>query len=164
MVRHASALTPDEVATTMQVNFHAPVQLTLALLPGMLERGRGTIVNVSSMGGRLGIPREAAYCASKFALCGLERGARHRPLEHPDPGEADRAGPGRHRHLGPARHRARRLRRREGRRADEVARGIADAIDSDEFEHYLPDLRDVALYKANHIDEYLKLSVETLGG
>jgi hypothetical protein len=48
--------------------------------------------------------------------------------------------------------------------ADEVARGIAAAIESDGFEHYLPDLREVALYKANHIDEYLKLSVETLGG
>jgi short-subunit dehydrogenase len=36
----------------------------------MLERRSGTIVNVSSLGGRLGIPTEAAYCGSKFALAG----------------------------------------------------------------------------------------------
>ena len=44
--------------------------ITLALLPRMLERRSGTIVNVSSIGGRLGIAPEAAYCASKFALAG----------------------------------------------------------------------------------------------
>ena len=44
--------------------------MTLAVLPRMLERGTGTIVNVSSVGGRLGIFHECAYSASKFALCG----------------------------------------------------------------------------------------------
>ena len=68
--RHATRLSYAEVQQVMTVNFLAPVRMTLALLPRMLERGTGTIVNVSSMGGRLGIGREAAYCASKFALCG----------------------------------------------------------------------------------------------
>jgi short-subunit dehydrogenase len=63
-------LTKDEVDTVMRVNFTSPVRMTLALLPHWLERGSGCVVNVSSLGGRLGIAHEAAYCASKFALCG----------------------------------------------------------------------------------------------
>ena len=63
-------LTPDDVARVMDVNFHAPVRMTLALLPGWLARGTGCVVNVSSLGGRIPIAQEAAYCASKYALCG----------------------------------------------------------------------------------------------
>ena len=63
-------LTPALVEETMRVNFHSPVRMTLAVLPLMLARRSGLIVNVSSMGGRLGIANEAAYCASKFAMCG----------------------------------------------------------------------------------------------
>ena len=69
-VRPVTRATPEEVERVMDVNFHAPVRLALAVLPRMLERGSGTIMNVSSLGGRLGIPRESAYCASKFAMCG----------------------------------------------------------------------------------------------
>src|SRR4029078_13438860 len=58
------------VEHVMAVNYFAPARMTLALLPRMLERDRGAIVNVSSLGVRLGIAHEAAYCASKFALCG----------------------------------------------------------------------------------------------
>ena len=64
-------LTKEEVDTVMRVNFTSPVRMTMALLPKWLERGRGCVVNVSSLGGRLGIAHEAAYCASKFALCGF---------------------------------------------------------------------------------------------
>ena len=68
--RSVIALDPGEAEDVMRVNFFAPMRLTLALLPRMLARGSGMIVNVSSVGGRLGIIHEAAYCASKFALCG----------------------------------------------------------------------------------------------
>ena len=68
--RPVAQLDPAEVETVMQVNFFAPMRLTLAVLPRMLQRGSGMIVNVSSVGGRLGIIHETAYCASKFALCG----------------------------------------------------------------------------------------------
>ncbi len=63
-------LTPADVAHVMDVDFHSPVRMGMAVLPRMLERGSGEIVNVSSLGGRLGIAHEAAYCAAKFALCG----------------------------------------------------------------------------------------------
>jgi short-subunit dehydrogenase len=69
-------LTPEDVDVTMQTNFFSPVRMGMALLPRMLERGTGLIVNVSSMGGRLGILHEAAYSASKFALCGWSESMR----------------------------------------------------------------------------------------
>jgi short-subunit dehydrogenase len=53
---------------TFDVNFFAPVAATLAVLPAMLERGSGTIVNVSSDGGRLPSPGPGAYPSSKAAL------------------------------------------------------------------------------------------------
>jgi short-subunit dehydrogenase len=53
---------------TMQLNYFAPVQLMLKLLPGMRFRGFGTIVNVSSIGVLTRVPRFGAYIASKAAL------------------------------------------------------------------------------------------------
>ena len=64
-------LTDDLVDETMRINFTSPVRMTLALLGAMLERGRGLTAFVSSVGGRIGIAHEAAYCASKFALAGF---------------------------------------------------------------------------------------------
>jgi len=66
--RHAALLRIDEVERVMALNYLSPVRLTLALLPGMLARGEGRIVNVSSVAARLGPPREGAYAASKAAL------------------------------------------------------------------------------------------------
>ena len=63
-------LTMNDVEATMRVNFLSPAQLTLALLPHMIARQQGLIINVSSMGGRIPIPNESAYNASKFALAG----------------------------------------------------------------------------------------------
>src|SRR5436190_2065791 len=63
-------LSKQEVDDVMRINFTSPVRMSLALLPRWLERDRGCVVNVSSMGGRIGIAHEAAYCASKFALSG----------------------------------------------------------------------------------------------
>jgi short-subunit dehydrogenase len=70
MRKTVQTLTADDIDETMRTNFLSPVRMGMALLPRWLERGDGVIVNVSSMGGRLGIVHEAAYCASKFALCG----------------------------------------------------------------------------------------------
>src|SRR5262245_10142993 len=64
-------LTAADIAHVMDVNFHSPVRMGQALLPRMLARRSGMIVNVASMGGRIGIVHEAAYCAAKFAMCGF---------------------------------------------------------------------------------------------
>lgn len=58
---------------TFALNAMAPFQLCRALVPHFLERGRGIIVNVASVGGLIGIPNRAAYCASKAALISLTR-------------------------------------------------------------------------------------------
>ena len=66
--RHVSRLDPDTVAAVMNINYLSPVRLTLALLPQMLERDSGRIVNVSSVAATLSSPGESAYDASKAAL------------------------------------------------------------------------------------------------
>lgn len=53
---------------TLDTNFFATVAGTLAVLPGMLRRGEGSILNVSSDQGRAPSPWSAAYCASKAAV------------------------------------------------------------------------------------------------
>ena len=52
----------------LAVNVRAPLLLIAALVPGMIERGHGSIVNLSSVSGLVGTPRRAAYAASKGAL------------------------------------------------------------------------------------------------
>ena len=66
--RRMPDLTVAELDGVMRINFYAPVVLTGALLPGMVERGHGRIVNVSSMGTRSAALRVGAYAASKAAL------------------------------------------------------------------------------------------------
>ena len=56
---------PDRVDRMMQVNVAALTQLTRGLLPGMIERAHGAILNVSSSAGFLPIPNFAVYAASK---------------------------------------------------------------------------------------------------
>ena len=70
MRRPVQRLSPEVVEDVMRTNFFSPVALSLAVLPRMLERDRGVIVNVGSLAGRVGSPREAAYAASKYALHG----------------------------------------------------------------------------------------------
>jgi short-subunit dehydrogenase len=55
----------------MRVNYFAAVRAIRTVLPGMIARHRGHIVNVASVVGRIGAPFEAAYAATKFALVGL---------------------------------------------------------------------------------------------
>src|SRR5262249_62329017 len=51
-----------------ETNFFGLVRLTQLVLPGMRRRGRGRILNVSSMGGRITLPGGAFYHASKYAV------------------------------------------------------------------------------------------------
>jgi len=120
----------------------------------MLARGAGTIVNVSSVGGRLGIIHEAAYSASKFALCGwsesmavdlhgtgvsvklIEPGPIDTEIwDLPDNEDPLYQGP----KVPP----------------ELVADGIIDALASDRFEHYLPDMKEVVDGKNADIDAFI---------
>jgi uncharacterized protein len=60
----------ENVRQTMDVNFDAVVRLTEALLPALRASAPSSVVNVSSVAGRVGRPRNSAYAASKFALAG----------------------------------------------------------------------------------------------
>jgi NAD(P)-dependent dehydrogenase (short-subunit alcohol dehydrogenase family) len=60
----------------MAVHFWGPLHTILAAIPEMRRRGGGRIVNISSIGGKIGVPHLAPYCASKFALTGLSDSVR----------------------------------------------------------------------------------------
>jgi short-subunit dehydrogenase len=55
----------------LRVNFLGTLYWTKALLPGMVARRRGWLVFMASVGGKIGVPEESAYAASKFATVGL---------------------------------------------------------------------------------------------
>ncbi len=66
-------LTIDEVKAQFETNLFAVLRMCQAVLPHMRERQWGTIVNVGSVAGHIGIPGGGAYSASKFALAGLSK-------------------------------------------------------------------------------------------
>src|SRR6201987_4045616 len=152
--RPVAALAPAEVEDVMRVNFLAPMRLTLAVLPRMLERGHGVIVNVSSVGGRLGIIHEAAYCASKFALCGwseslavdLHGSGVVVKLIEPGPVDTeiwDQPGSEQPPYQGPK------------LAAEEEADGIIAALAGEGFEHYVPDVKAVVDAKNADLDAFI---------
>ncbi|HSS08286.1 MAG TPA: SDR family oxidoreductase [Acidimicrobiales bacterium] len=157
--REITVLTPEEVEHVMRVNFLGPARMTLAVLPRMLARDAGTIVNVSSVGGRLGIIHEAAYSASKFALCGwsesmavdlhgtgvsvklIEPGPIDTEIwDLPDNEDPLYQGP----KVPP----------------ELVADGIIEALKSEKFEHYLPDLKPVVDGKNADIDAFIAATAQ----
>jgi short-subunit dehydrogenase len=60
--------TGAELAQIVAVNLTAPILLTRAVLPYLRRRGAGAIVNVASLAGRVPLPHEATYSATKFGL------------------------------------------------------------------------------------------------
>jgi short-subunit dehydrogenase len=156
-------LTPSDVAHVMDVNFHAPVRMALALLPNWLERDAGCVVNVSSLGGRLPIAHEAAYCASKYALCGWSEvmavdlagtGVEVKLMlpgpidteiwDQPDNDPAPFTGP-----LVPA---------------VDCAAAIVDGIEDDGFEYYVPaefpgggKQHDIVVNKTGDVDAFVRM-------
>jgi len=155
MRRHTTKLDADTLDWVMRVNFTAPVRMTMALLPRMLERGSGMIVNVSSVAGRLGNANEAAYSASKFALCGWseaiavdlwDTGIKVR-LVNPGPIDTeiwdlpDNDEP---------------LMDVPKVSAEDMADAIAKAMEGDAFETYFPDMRSIIEMKTSDLDSFLQ--------
>jgi short-subunit dehydrogenase len=58
----------------MDVMFWGTVHPTLAVLPQMISHGQGRIVNITSIGGRVGVPHLVPYCCAKFACAGFSEG------------------------------------------------------------------------------------------
>ena len=67
---------PEEIDRALDVNLRAPIQLTRALLPGMVERGGGHVVFVSSLSGKVASVGSSLYSATKFGLRGFAAGLR----------------------------------------------------------------------------------------
>jgi short-subunit dehydrogenase len=159
---HITDLTASDVQHVLDVDFHSPARMALAVLPRMLERGPGQIVFVSSTGGRIPIMNESAYCAAKYAMCGFAEAMlidlTGTPVEVklvlPGPIETeiwDQPG------NEPA------LIDVEKVSASECAVGIADAIEDDGFEYYVPpifpggvDAKAIAVGKTKSCDQYVR--------
>ncbi|HEY5254876.1 MAG TPA: SDR family NAD(P)-dependent oxidoreductase [Acidobacteriaceae bacterium] len=66
--------TIENFRSVMDANFFSGVQCSMAVLPQMLGRGHGMIVNISSVGGKVAVPHLLPYSASKFAVTGFSQG------------------------------------------------------------------------------------------
>ena len=121
----------------MRVNYLGTIYPMKAVLPGMLSRGRGHIVNIASIAGRIGAPFESAYSATKFAVVGLseaaaiELGPRGIGVSLVNPGPVDteffnaRGHPYQRTTPKPV-------------SADRVARDVIAAVEGNKLEQYVP--------------------------
>ena len=64
----------QEFRDVMEANFFTGLNCTLSVLPAMLKRKTGTIVNITSIGGKVAVPHLLPYTASKFAAVGFSEG------------------------------------------------------------------------------------------
>lgn len=76
IVRRFHEAPESDFVDTLRINLESPILLTRAIVPGMLERDRGHVVNISSGAGKVGVPGEAAYCSSKHGLVGFTNALR----------------------------------------------------------------------------------------
>jgi short-subunit dehydrogenase len=146
----------------MDVDFNSPMRMSLTVLPRMLERGDGTIVFVSSTGGRIPIANEAAYNAAKFAMCGFAEAmyldlfgtgvdvklVLPGPIETEIWDQPDNV---------PALIDVTKV------PAEECAAGIADALEDGGFEYYVPpvfpdgiDAKELVVAKHTNCNDYLR--------
>ena len=73
----------EELTSMVDVNLTAPLLLTHRLAPGMLERGRGHVVFVASVAGKVGPAFNEPYAATKAGLIGLTQSLRAEYLDAP---------------------------------------------------------------------------------
>ena len=64
-------ITAQDFEDALAIHLFAPIYTTMAVLPHIRHAGQGRIVNISSIGGKIGVPHLVPYCASKFALTGF---------------------------------------------------------------------------------------------
>lgn len=70
------SFTEEELDRIVEANLTAPIQMARALVPGMVERGRGHLVFMSSLGGKVASPGASMYAATKFGVRGFAFGLR----------------------------------------------------------------------------------------
>ena len=158
--RRVEATSDAELDQVVAVNFLSPVRLTTALLPRMLERGRGQILNVSSVAARLSPPGEAAYAASKAALTAWSESLAVELWDTPlsvhllNPGVVDTE-------LFHLPDNDPMLAEVEALPTSAVVDVVADQLASGDLERYVPEwFGDVALMKATDLTGYLTGSAE----
>ena len=66
----------SRIVDTINTNLTACLLLMRAVLPGMVDRGKGQVVNIASMAGKIPIPYDSVYSATKFALVGASHAVR----------------------------------------------------------------------------------------
>jgi 2-deoxy-D-gluconate 3-dehydrogenase len=71
--RKTTEVTDEDWETVLATNLTSMFRCARAVAPGMMRLERGKIINIGSMYGVIGVPRYAAYCASKAAVDGLTR-------------------------------------------------------------------------------------------
>jgi short-subunit dehydrogenase len=71
---------PEDLRSMMETNYFGAVSCTQAVLPQMLARRSGAVVNVASIAGIMGYSRMGGYCATKFAMIGFTEALRDEVL------------------------------------------------------------------------------------
>ena len=157
--KHLLDLSAAELDTVMRLNFTSPIRMAMVVLPKMVERGSGLVVNVGSPGGRFGIPHEASYCASKFAMSGWSEAAAMDLAERETGVEIKLVLPGAIKteiwELQPGELPG--LFDGPWTSASECAAGIVDCLEAPGFEHYVPDLKDVVVGKTADPDGFIDM-------
>jgi len=70
------AMPVDLAKKQFEVNFFGVVRVSSAVLPGMIEKGKGLVINIGSLAGLFGLPYQGLYSASKFAIEGYSESLR----------------------------------------------------------------------------------------
>ena len=82
---------PDEWDIVLDTNIKALLAMTRLVVPGMVERGRGHVINMGSIAGDYAYPGGSVYCASKAAVKALSDGLRIDLVDTPRTGNQHQA-------------------------------------------------------------------------